>query len=281
MDAKPNLDELLLGIEGLALLRLSFTGQAAARQARVEEIQALVRGREDQPELGAPLEAREYRLAEGYASWSETYDQPLRLFPIEEPTIHGLLDPLPASTMLDAACGTGRYSSYLAARGHQVIGVDRSPEMLAKARAKLPNGDFREGDLEAMPLSAAAVDVAVCALAMVHLPRIDQAVSELARVTRPGGRVIISDVHPFLVLLGWQAQFRTADGDAGFMRLHPHLPSAYCRAFAAAGLRVRGCHEPELTPDAAMTVAAGRLPEASRAAWAGLPGVVIWDLDRP
>jgi SAM-dependent methyltransferase len=280
MSAKPTLGELLLGIEGLALLRLAFGDDATARRARVGEMRALLERLDETPELAAPLAAPEYDLTEGYGLWSETYDQPLRLFPIEEPTMHGLLDPLPASVALDAACGTGRYSAYLAARGHRVIGVDRSPEMLVKARRKLPQSEFREGDLEALPLKPESVDVAVCALAMVHLPEVGKAVAELARVVRPGGRVIISDVHPFIVLLGWQAQFRTAGGGTGFMRLHPHLPSDYCQAFAAAGLRVRTCHEPRLTAEAAVTVAAERLPEANRAAWVGLPAVLIWDLEK-
>jgi ubiquinone/menaquinone biosynthesis C-methylase UbiE len=152
--------------------------------------------------------------------------------------------------------------------------------MLAKARAKLPDADFREGDLAALPVDDASVDAAVCALALVHLPELDTAVAELARVVRPGGRVIISDVHPFLLLLGWQAQFHPADGGAGFMRLHPHLLSAYSRAFANAGLRIRTFHEPLLTPQSAITVATDRYPEANHAAWVGLPGVVVWDLAR-
>jgi SAM-dependent methyltransferase len=279
MSAEPTLGELLLGIEGLALLRLAFGDDGAARRARVREIRELLRRLDEKPELAAPLQAPEYELAEGYALWSQTYDQPLRLFPIEHPTMRTLLDPLPPSLVLDAACGTGRYSQYLAERGHRVVGVDRSPAMLAKAREKLPESDFREGDLEALPLASGSVEAAVCALALVHLPEVGRAVAELARVVRPGGRVILSDVHPFLVLLGWQAQFRTASG-AGFMRLHPHLPSEYCRAIAAAGLRVRACHEPLLTPEAAVTAAAERLPEANRAAWVGLPGVMVWDLEK-
>jgi SAM-dependent methyltransferase len=280
MSAKPTLGELLLGIEGLALLRLAFGDDATARRARVGEMRALLERLDETPELAAPLAAPEYDLTEGYGLWSETYDQPLRLFPIEEPTMRGLLDPLPASVALDAACGTGRYSAYLAARGHRIIGVDRSAQMLAKARRKLPQSEFREGDLEVLPLKPESVNLAVCALAMVHLPEVGKAVAELARVVRPGGRVIISDVHPFIVLLGWQAQFRTAGGGTGFMRLHPHLPSDYCQAFAAAGLRVRNCHEPRLTAEAAVTVAAERLPEANRAAWVGLPAVLIWDLEK-
>ncbi len=280
MSAKPTLGQMLLGIEGLALLRLAFSDDAEARAARVGEIRTLLEDLGQKPELAAPLEASEYDLADGYALWSETYDQPLRLFPIEQPTMHALLAPLPAATVLDAACGTGRYSAWLAAHGHRIVGVDRSTAMLEKAREKVPAGDFHEGDLEALPLEPGSVDHAVCALALVHLPEVGKALAELARVIRPGGRVIISDVHPFVVLLGWQAQFRTASKGTGFMRLHPHLPSDYCRAFAAAGLRVRGCHEPRLTPESAVTVAAERLPEANRAAWVGLPGVVIWDLEK-
>jgi SAM-dependent methyltransferase len=278
--ARASLGELLLGTEGLALLRLAFADDAAVRRARVSEMRSLLERLDDTPELAAPLATPEYDLEEGYALWSETYDQPLRLFPIEQPVMHALLDPLAPSTVLDAACGTGRYSAYLAARGHQVIGVDRSAAMLAKARTKRPQSEFREGDLEALPLADGSVDAAVCALALVHLPEVGKAVAELARVIRPGGRLIISDVHPFPVLLGWQAQFRTAGGEAGFMRLYPHLPSEYCAAFAAAGLQVRGCHEPRLTAEAAATPAAERLPDANRAAWVGLPGVVIWDLEK-
>lgn len=281
MPGRPSLGEMLLGVEGLALLRLAFTDDAAARRARVDEIRSLVQSHDEESDLARPLAGPEYDRSQGYALWSETYDQPLRLFPIEEPRMHEILGRLPPSSVLDAACGTGRYSDVLARRGHRVIGVDSSPDMLAKARPKVPQAEFREGDLAALPLEDESVDAAVCALALVHLAEIEGAVRELARVLRPGGRLVISDVHPFLILLGWQAQFRTADGGAGFMRLHPHLLSDYCAAALAAGLRVAACFEPRLTPEAAVTPAAERLPEANRAAWVGLPGVVIWELEKP
>ena len=178
MGAKPTLGELLLGIEGLALLRLAFGDDAEARRARVCEIRDLLQRLDEEPEVAAPLDVPEYALAEGYALWAQTYDQPLRLFPIEHPVMRRLLDPLPPSVILDAACGTGRYSQYLAARGHRVIGVDRSAAMLAKARAKLPETEFREGDLEALPLQTGSVDAAVCALAMVHLPELGKAIAD-------------------------------------------------------------------------------------------------------
>jgi ubiquinone/menaquinone biosynthesis C-methylase UbiE len=271
----------LLGIEGLALLRLAFTGDAADREARVGEIRSLLQGIDDNSDLAAPLEDAEYGLAEGYALWSETYDQPLRLFSIEQPTMYGILDRLPPSTVLDVACGTGRYSVYMAERGHQIVGVDLSEAMLAKARKKLPQADFRQGDMEDLPVADSSVDTVICALSLVHLPNIGKAVSEMARVLRPGGRLVVSDVHPVPILLGWQAQFRTASGGAGFMRIHPHLPSEYIEAFIGAGLQVASCFEPRLTPESAVTPAAERLPEANLAAWVGLPGVVIWELEKP
>jgi len=276
----PTLGEMLLGIEGLALLRLA-SGDPTARQARVAEIRALLARAPDAGELGSAASGAEHGLADGYRLWSETYDRPLRLSPLEEPVMHALMDSLPPGLVLDAACGTGRHSAYLAARGHRVVGVDSSPDMLARARGKVRTGRFLEGSMEAIPLADASVDAVVCALALVHLPDPGPAIQEFARVVRPGGRIVISDVHSFVIALGWQAQFRTASGETAFMRIHAHLASDYCRAAVAAGLRIRGCHEPALTPEAAVTPAAERLPEANRAAFVGLPGVIVWDLEKP
>ncbi|MFO0996253.1 MAG: methyltransferase domain-containing protein [Alphaproteobacteria bacterium] len=272
--------ELLLGIEGLALLRDAFSGDAEARRTRLAEIRRVLESIDQGSELARPFDAPELALGEGYRRWSETYDSPLRLFPLEEPVMHALLDPLPPSTILDAACGTARHGAYLARRGHRVIGIDQSAEMLLRAQAKLGAGNAVRGDLGRLPLPDSSVDAAVCGLALVHLPAIDHAVAELARVVKPGGRVVLSDVHPFLIILGWQAQFRDKDGRAAFMRIHAHLPSDYTKAFEAAGLRIRGCFEPRLTDDSAQTVAKDRLPEANHRAYVGLPGVIVWDLKK-
>jgi SAM-dependent methyltransferase len=275
----PTLGQLLLGTEGLGPLAL---GRYRRRRRPGGSC------RRD-PLPGRPLRRRA-GLAAGHAQvrpgggnrlWSATYDASLRQFPVEGPTVRAILDTLLPGRLLDAASGTGRHSEWLAGRSHAVVGVDASPDMLAEARAKLPQARFEQGDLAALPLPDASVDAALCALAFVHLPDLSPAMAELARVARPGGRVVVSDVHPFLVALGWQAQFRSAAGGTGLIRLHRHLPSSYAQAAAVAGLAVANLFEPALPAASAVTVAQGPIPGANAAAWAGLPGVIVWDFVKP
>lgn len=272
----PALGEYAIGVAGLALLRQAYESDAGAREARVAEVRDLLARLDGGTGLRA-LIGTEYNLRTGYEQWSATYDQPLRLFPIEEPPMRQLIEAIAPGTVLDAACGTGRYSLVLAERGHQVIGVDQSAAMLEIARGKLPAADFRQADLTELPLPDHSVDAVVCALALVHIPDVAPALREFARVLRPGGRVIISDVHPFLVSLGWQAQFPAPGEGRGFIRLHCHFASEYVSAANAAGLRLRSLAEPPLTEEAVLTPVADIVPGANSAAFVGLPAVAVWE----
>lgn len=79
---------------------------------------------------------------------------------------------------LDAACGTGRFAEFLARRGHQVIGVDSSPGMLAHARRRVPDGEFHVAALDQLPLPDGSVDAIICALALVHVHRLQPVLAE-------------------------------------------------------------------------------------------------------
>ncbi len=136
----------LLGIEGTALLR-SFVGDCdfdrEFAQARIAEIRRLP---DDKKLCGAGISVGRVDAPEGYNIWAHTYDTPGNgAFPYEEPYLRRVLDTQPPTcSILDAACGTGCYSEYLAAQGHRVIGVDSSPGMLARdrprAQRRLPPG---------------------------------------------------------------------------------------------------------------------------------------------
>lgn len=285
----------LLGLEGVALLR-AWAGDHD--RAFVEERLAEIRRLIDDPALAGHDGVLVGRgdLRAGYRTWAATYDEPRNsLFDSDEPVMHEILDALPTGTVLDAACGTGRYAAYLAGRGHRVVGVDGSPEMLDRARARLPGAAFLRADLHRLPLADRAVDIAVCLLALVHVPDLGPVMAQFARVLRPGGHLVISDVHRELVLLGSVVH---ATGPAGQPALAPtyrHAAGDYLRAALPVGLRVRRCEEPRPAPPAeppppaaAITVGGWDdwpwtllplIPVASRVAF-DTPSTIIWHFQR-
>jgi ArsR family transcriptional regulator len=109
----------------------------------------------------------------------------------------GLLDP--ELTVGDLGCGTGRLAEVLAPLVRRVVAVDGSADMLEAARARLDrygNVEVRDGEIEALPLDEGELDVAVLALVLHHLPEPAVALAEVARVVRPGGRVLVVDMLP-------------------------------------------------------------------------------------
>ena len=109
----------------------------------------------------------------------------------------GLLDP--EWIVGDLGCGTGQVAASLAPFVKRVIAVDRSDDMLQAARRRvrdLPNVDVRRGELEALPIADGELDAATLLLVLHHLPDPVEALAEAARVLRPGGRLLISDMLP-------------------------------------------------------------------------------------
>ncbi|MBA3287496.1 MAG: methyltransferase domain-containing protein [Acidimicrobiia bacterium] len=281
----------LLGLEGIALLR-TFAGEFDREfgAARIAEIRRLL----DDPALGGDgVVAAQLDTVDGYHVWSATYDQPGNgIFEYEEPVVKEILDNLSPGVALDAACGTGRYTAYLAAHGHQVIGLDSSPDMLKHAGKGVPQTDLRRGDLRALPLPDDHVDLVVCALALTHVPDLVPAFSEFARVLRPGGHLVTSDLHHTRIALGSVPHIRTSRGEPRLLPAYRHLASDYLNAALTLGLQVRRCEEPRLrvqdhTPPAADEIAVGDWdqwpwslldidPAATNAAYGGTPATIIW-----
>jgi SAM-dependent methyltransferase len=238
----------------------------------------------DDPTLSSAEATAELDPAAGYAIWSDSYDQPGNpIVAIEETAVAKLLGDLPAGAALDAACGTGRHARRLVELGHSVSGIDLTPEMLSRASANVPEASFAVADLRELPFETESFSVVVCGLALAHLPSLQDAVGELARVLAPDGRLIVSVLHPFQALLGWNAPFSGADGARGFVREHPHLHSDYLDAFATAGLEITECLEPTIGADelSAKRRAFRHIPQATAAAYIGLPAVLVWAARKP
>lgn len=283
-------------MEGIALLR-AWGGDFDEEfvHARLDEVRRLL----DDPALNGPgVAVLRGDTQTAYRQWVDEYDAQQRyenpfgsaMFGRAERVIQEILDGRPAGLALDAACGTGRVARYLRELGHQVIGVDSSPDMLASARKQTPDADFREGVLESLPLPDDSVDVAVTSLALCHVPDLGPVMSEFARVLRPGGDLVIADVHVELVFRGSVVKALGPDGEPGLTATYRHQPTDYLRAALAAGLRVRRCEEQAVTyPDGPLpepTTDPGPwadwpwslsalIPAAARAGWS-TPETIVW-----
>jgi SAM-dependent methyltransferase len=98
----------------------------------------------------------------------------------------------PGTRLLDAGCGAGGASTLAAGRGAQVNGLDAAEALLAIARTRVPDGDFRLGDLEALPYGDTSFDAIIAADVLPYVADPDAALCELRRVCTPRGRVVLA-----------------------------------------------------------------------------------------
>jgi SAM-dependent methyltransferase len=274
MTRNVSLRELIAGVEGLALLRNLYDGSDEAAALRLDELRRAL----DDPALGSADPTPGHDAASGYAIWSDSYDEPGNpVIAIEEAVVGELLAARPPGAALDAACGTGRHARQLVELGHTVSGFDLTPEMLERARTNVPEASFEVADLRELPFADASFQTIVCGLALSHLPSLEAPIGELSRVLGRGGELVVSVLHPFQALLGWNAPFSGNDGSRGFVREHPHLHADYLSAFASSGLQLTRCVEPTITEAelGAKKRAFRHVPEATAAAYLGLPAVLV------
>jgi ubiquinone/menaquinone biosynthesis C-methylase UbiE len=97
--------------------------------------------------------------------------------------------------VLEVGCGTGLLLARLAAVAHSAKGIDLSPGMLARAKAR--GLDARQGTATSLPFPDHSFDVTCSFKVLAHVPGIEQALAEMARVTRPDGVVLAEFYNPW------------------------------------------------------------------------------------
>jgi SAM-dependent methyltransferase len=102
----------------------------------------------------------------------------------------------PGVRVLDVGCGAGSWHARIAGTGAAIVGIDLMPGMLHEARladaASHPTPVLARADAQALPFGAATVDRVLSAGVLYHLPDCGQALREMRRVLRSGGRAVIS-----------------------------------------------------------------------------------------
>ncbi len=141
---------------------------------------------------------RQLRSTQGYYDrFSESYERE------RHHGYHRLIDDLELELVrrygtgrdiLEAGCGTGLLLEAATRIGRSAIGLDLSRGMLARARER--GLRVVQGSLTQIPLPAASVDLVYSMKVLAHVPPIREAVAELARVTRPGGYLLLEFYNP-------------------------------------------------------------------------------------
>jgi ubiquinone/menaquinone biosynthesis C-methylase UbiE len=189
---------------------------------------------------------------EGYDRWAASYDEyDNPLIALEEPVVRGLLGDPSGLRAADIGCGTGRHAKWLLEGGARVTGVDFSTGMLGKLRQTHPPEalEIIEHDLTlGVPLPSDSFDLVTCCLVIEHLPDLEGALSELGRICRPGGRIVISDFHPEMVRRGYHARFHESEGGRKWqIRGASHTIGDYVMAAVRSGLRIEHLSEHVMT----------------------------------
>ncbi|HYE94528.1 MAG TPA: class I SAM-dependent methyltransferase [Terriglobales bacterium] len=118
---------------------------------------------------------------------------------------------------LDAGCGHGFQTERLAALGYEAHGVDLAAALLARARGRVPGATFTRGDITALPFARDTFDVvSCCGSTLSFVDDCDAALAELARVLRPGGRLLLECEHKWSLDLAWAMASALAGDRLGY-----------------------------------------------------------------
>jgi hypothetical protein len=128
--------ELLVGVEGLALLRHLYDGTDDSADRRLAEVRRVL----DEPELAAGEPIREVDPGAGYRAWSDSYDEPGNpIVALEQPVLWSLLESLAPGRALDAACGCR--AAYTTPLGTVIVMLRRLAAALAPTRSAQAFGE--------------------------------------------------------------------------------------------------------------------------------------------
>jgi len=190
--------------------------------------------------------SRKPEIAAAYNEWAETYDTDHnRTRDLAGHVLRQVDLTLAGRRVIEVGCGTGRNTEWLAreaAGAPEIVGVDFSEAMLARARERIGDSrvHFIQHDIRtSWPLADAAADLVIVMLVLEHVEMLQPVFAEAARVLNTGGELFICELHPMRQLTGGQAQFISMQtGERQLVTAFLHNVSDYVNAGLSSGFEL-------------------------------------------
>ncbi len=185
-------------------------------------------------------------VADSYNAWSASYDNDRNATrDMEARALREMLAGVKFARALEAGCGTGKNTVWLAEQSDVLVCMDISGGMLARAREKVSRAgvSFIETDLEkTWPVDSASYDVVVFSLVLEHIREFKHVFAEAFRCLKPGGVMYAGELHPYRQYQGAKARFET-DSGVHEVTCFAHHVSQYLEAAAAQGFQMDNLRE--------------------------------------
>lgn len=212
-----------------------------------------------------------------YDQWAEEYDDADPTTLLDEPFLLRMLKLFDGCRVLDLGCGTGRYLHRAAQPGTWVVGLDLSRAMLARARQGITpevSVSWVQASVARLPFLPEAFDRVMSGLVLDHIDDLQYFFLQVAASLRPGGRLVMSAIHPDMQrLTGPVVRFTSAGRE-----YHTHGTMHEVRAIAEAA------QQAGLAPECLLEPCVDQELVTRRPAWSnrlGCPALVLLAADKP